>query len=167
MTTLHWQMVPTWQMAACAACAQSTIMRERRSGLFRWKTLSARSIGIRKKRRDTGMGLCDLPIWLNHRAILRKWGNELRQTYHTIAQTASIAELDVHLLMNHSVANVNAGYITRSRLLNDHLRRQQEIISRKILETSGGNPKAHLSITPEWPFLPANRVIEDILKTQD
>jgi hypothetical protein len=36
--------------------------------------------------------------------------------------------------MNHSVAaGVNAGYITRSKLLNNHLRWQQEAISRLIL----------------------------------
>jgi len=42
---------------------------------------------------------------------LAKWGNDLRQTYRTIAQAGSIAELDIHLLMNHSGGGVNAGYI--------------------------------------------------------
>jgi hypothetical protein len=35
------------------------------------------------------------------RSELSKWGNDLRQTLRTIAQTAGVAELDVHLLMNH------------------------------------------------------------------
>jgi hypothetical protein len=63
---------------------------------------------------------------------LTKWGNDLRQTYRTVAQAAGIANLDIHLLMNHSVAGVNAGYITRSKLLNNHLRWQQEAISREM-----------------------------------
>ena len=67
------------------------------------------------------------------RQTLLKWGNDLRQTYRTVAQAAGIANLDIHLLINHSVAGVNAGYITRSKLLNNHLRWQQEAISRQIL----------------------------------
>lgn len=67
------------------------------------------------------------------RAELSKWGNELRQSYRTIAQSAKISKLDIHLLMNHSVPGVNEGYITRDKLLNDHLRQQQERISTAIL----------------------------------
>jgi integrase len=63
------------------------------------------------------------------RSVLSKWGNDLRQSYRTIAQAAGVSELDVHLLMNHSLPGVNAGYITRDRLLRDHLRSQQERIS--------------------------------------
>jgi integrase len=69
------------------------------------------------------------------RAKLSKWGNDLRQTYRTIAQAAEISELDIHLLMNHSLRGVNAGYITRDKLLRGHLRRQQERISRLILNS--------------------------------
>lgn len=47
-----------------------------------------------------------------HRATLPKWGNNLRQTYRTLAQAAGLSELDAHLLMNHSMPSVNAGYIT-------------------------------------------------------
>lgn len=63
------------------------------------------------------------------RAELSKWGNDLRQSYRTIAQSAKISKLDIHLLMNHTVPGVNEGYITRNKLLNDHLRQQQERIS--------------------------------------
>jgi hypothetical protein len=70
------------------------------------------------------------------RALLPKWGNDLRQTYRTIGQIAGIADLDMHLLMNHSVPGVNAGYITRAKLLSDHLRGQQEKISRTILSAA-------------------------------
>jgi integrase len=65
---------------------------------------------------------------------LSKWGNDLRQTFRTIAQAVGVPELDVHLLMNHSIPGVNAGYITRNKLLRDHLWSQQEAISRKIVE---------------------------------
>ena len=61
--------------------------------------------------------------------VLSKWGNDLRQSYRTLAQAAGVAELDIHLLMNHSLPGVNAGYITRDRLLRDHLRTQQQRIS--------------------------------------
>ena len=63
------------------------------------------------------------------RDVLSKWGNDLRQTYRTLAQAAGVSDLDVHLLMNHSLPGVNAGYITRDQLLRDHLRKQQQRIS--------------------------------------
>ena len=63
------------------------------------------------------------------RDVLSKWGNDLRQSYRTLAQAAGVSELDIHLLMNHSLPGVNAGYITRDKLLRDHLRKQQEQIS--------------------------------------
>ena len=55
---------------------------------------------------------------------LSKWGNELRQQARTpLQQAAGVPELDVHLLVkNHSIPGVNAGYITRNKLLRDHLR---------------------------------------------
>ena len=67
------------------------------------------------------------------RTVLSKWGNDLRQTYRTLAQVAEISELDIHLLMNHSLRGVNAGYITRDKLLRVHLRKQQERISKTIV----------------------------------
>lgn len=63
------------------------------------------------------------------RLDLSKWGGDLRQTYRTVGQAAGISEVDMHLLMNHSLPNVNVGYITRHKLLLDHLRRQQQAIS--------------------------------------
>jgi hypothetical protein len=68
------------------------------------------------------------------RGVLSKWGNDLRQSYRTLAQAAGVSELDVHLLMNHSLPGVNAGYITRDKLLRDHLRKQQERISAIVIE---------------------------------
>lgn len=74
------------------------------------------------------------------RSDLSKWGNELRQTYRTLAQAAGISQLDIHLLMNHSLPGVNAGYITREGLLGDHLRKQQERISQVILDAAADAP---------------------------
>ena len=67
------------------------------------------------------------------RDVLSKWGNDLRQSYRTLAQAAGVSELDIHLLMNHSLPGVNAGYITRDRLLRDHLRHQQQRISELVV----------------------------------
>ena len=71
------------------------------------------------------------------RNVLSKWGNDLRQSYRTLAQAVGVSELDVHLLMNHSLPGVNAGYITRDRLLRDHLRQQQQRISALVVQSVG------------------------------
>ena len=39
--------------------------------------------------------------------------------------------------MNHSIPGVNAGYITRHKLLEDHLRRQQQAISSAAIAALG------------------------------
>jgi integrase len=101
------------------------------------------------------------------RATLSKWGNDLRQTYRTIAQTAGIPDLDIHLLMNHAVPGVNAGYITRSKLLGDHLRQQQEMISRKIVGTIGKRSNGKWQISAAWPLLPARGVLREILEARE
>jgi len=56
------------------------------------------------------------------REILSKWGNALRQTFRTIATAAGVSEIDAKLLMNPAIPSVNAGYITRHKLLESHLR---------------------------------------------
>jgi integrase len=71
------------------------------------------------------------------RDVLSKWGNDLRQSYRTLAQAAGVSEVDIHLLMNHSLPGVNAGYITRDKLLCDHLRKQQERISAVVIDKVG------------------------------
>lgn len=76
------------------------------------------------------------------RSVLSKWGNDLRQSYRTVAQAAGISQLDIHLLMNHSLPGVNAGYITRDGLLGDHLRNQQERISRIIMGAATAHGQA-------------------------
>lgn len=64
-----------------------------------------------------------------NRGTLSKWGNDLRQTFRTIATAAGVSEFDARLLMNHAIPGVNAGYITRHKLLESHLRSQQQAIS--------------------------------------
>jgi hypothetical protein len=53
------------------------------------------------------------------RDILSKWGNDLRQTFRTIATATGVSEVDAKLLMNHAIPGVNAGYNTRHKLLED------------------------------------------------
>ena len=67
------------------------------------------------------------------RQRLSKWGNDLRQTYRTMAAAAGVPEIDCRLLMNHAIQGVNSGYITRQKLLENHLRSQQQAISDTIL----------------------------------
>jgi integrase len=71
---------------------------------------------------------------------LSKWGNDLRQTFRTIATAAGVSEFDAKLLMNHSIPGVNAGYVTRHKLLEDHLRRQQQAISSAVFAALGASP---------------------------
>ncbi|WP_353015463.1 hypothetical protein [Mesorhizobium sp. M1060] len=101
------------------------------------------------------------------RSDLSKWGNDLRQTFRTIAQAAGVAELDVHLLMNHSIPGVNAGYITRNKLLSDHLRQQQESISRRMLEAGRSRGKETKRRTCAWLALPSKRLLSDLVSGKD
>jgi site-specific recombinase XerD len=71
------------------------------------------------------------------RTILSKWGNDLRQSFRTIATAAGVSEFDARLLMNHAIPGVNAGYITRHKLLEDHLRTQQQSISSAVFAALG------------------------------
>ena len=73
-----------------------------------------------------------------HRATLSKWGNDLRQSFRTVATAAGVSEFDAKLLMNHAIPGVNAGYITRHKLLEDHLRCQQQAISSVVFRALGG-----------------------------
>lgn len=62
---------------------------------------------------DSGLG--HLAETKEDREILSKWGNDLRQTFRTIAPAAGVSEFDVKLLMKHSIPGVNAGYVTRHK----------------------------------------------------
>ena len=77
------------------------------------------------------------------RSELSKWGNDLRQTFRTVATAAGVSEIDAKLLMNHAMPGVNAGYITRHKLLEDHLRHQQQKISSAVFAALGTSRAQH------------------------
>lgn len=89
------------------------------------------------------------------RRVLSKWGNDLRQTYRTMGQLAGLSEVDMHLLMNHSLPGVNAGYITRAKLLSGHLRATQEKLSKTMIDAGAVRRRT-------WPFLPARKLGDPI-----
>jgi integrase len=91
-----------------------------------------------------------------HRHILSKWGNDLRQTFRTVGQAAGLSEIDMHLLMNHSLPGVNAGYITRAKLLGGHLRKTQEDLSKLVMSQCGASDL-------QWPRLPSRKLGDSIL----
>lgn len=80
------------------------------------------------------------------REVLSKWGNDLRQTFRTIATAAGVSEFDAKLLMNHSIPGVNAGYVTRHKLVEDHLRSQQQAISTVVFSALGDSLKEHKAL---------------------
>lgn len=88
------------------------------------------------------------------RALLSNWGNELRQTYRTIGQIAGINDVDMHLLMNHSLPGVNAGYITRHKLVGDHLRAAQQ----KISDTIFAAICKYEGSRGDWPHVSVRRI---------
>jgi integrase len=89
------------------------------------------------------------------RFVLSHWGNDLRQTYRTIGQLAGTNEIDIHLLMNHSLPGVNAGYITRSKLVHSHLRAAQQQISNAVF----GSLENEASTSERWPWASAKALL--------
>jgi predicted amino acid dehydrogenase len=53
---------------------------------------------------------------------------------------------------------VNAGYITRNKLLRDHLRIQQEAISRKMIDAARGAKQSEGQATALWIDMPGRRL---------
>ena len=97
------------------------------------------------------------------RGVLSHWGNDLRQTYRTLGQAAEVSEVDMHLLMNHSLPGVNAGYITRSKLMRDHLRAQQEKLSRFILGAAVGRGRRPSDDLSRWLNSTSRALLEDLM----
>jgi integrase len=91
------------------------------------------------------------------REDLSKWGNDLRHSFRTLGQAAGLSEIDTKLLMNHSIPGVNAGYITRAKLLNDHLRAAQQKLSDFIVVSGMTLPKG-AQAERVWPRLPSRRL---------
>lgn len=82
-----------------------------------------------KENRTEGPKMASQAGVARERAMLSKWGNDLRQTYRTLATVAKVSGVDAKLLMNHAIPGVNEGYITREKLVEDHLRAQQQAIA--------------------------------------
>jgi integrase len=96
---------------------------------------------------DSGSG--HLAETKEDRQMLSKWGNDLRQTFRTIATTAGVSDIDAKLLMNHAIPGVNAGYITRHKLLENHLRGQQQAISSAVFTALSASMIQTLSLQ-DW-----------------
>ena len=94
---------------------------------------------------------------------LSHWGNDLRQTYRTLGQVAGVSELDIHLLMNHAVQGVNSGYITRSKLMSDHLRAQQQKISAVIIGAVVGSGRRPSPALSRWLHSTSRAQLDDVL----
>ena len=97
------------------------------------------------------------------RSVLSHWGNDLRQTYRTLAQAAEVSEVDMHLLMNHALPGVNSGYITRSKLMRDHLRAQQDRLSVFFLGTAVGRGRRPSDDLSRWLNSTSRAVLEDLM----
>ena len=95
--------------------------------------------------------------------VLSHWGNDLRQTYRTLAQPAGVSEVDIHLLMNHSFPGVNAGYITRSKLMADHLLAQQEKLSELIVGAVVGRGRRPSAALSRWLNTTSRAQLADLL----
>jgi len=74
------------------------------------------------------------------RTNLSHWGNDLRQTYRTMAEYADIPELQIKILMNHKIdRDVNSGYITVSKLRQKLLAAQTSISNLMMQHLEGSD----------------------------
>lgn len=64
----------------------------------------------------------------------------------------------MHLLMNHSLPGVNAGYITCAKLLGDHLRGAQQKLSDYIVESGMPEPNGGPERERAWPRIGSRRI---------
>ncbi len=64
----------------------------------------------------------------------------------------------MHLLMNHRLPGVNAGYITRDKLMSDHLRSTQQKLSSYIVTAGTVLRKGEVARARAWPRLAARRI---------
>lgn len=72
-----------------------------------------------------------------NRETLAKWGDDLRQSYATIAKQLRVDQFMLKLLMNHKVdRDVTAGYVTTPALFRELLAIQEQI-TRAVLSSSG------------------------------
>lgn len=69
----------------------------------------------------------------------------------------------MHLLMNHSLPGVNAGYITRSKLMRDHLRAQQEKLSAFVLSAVAGRGRRPSADLSRWLNSTSRALLEELM----
>lgn len=100
------------------------------------------------------------------RTVLSHWGNDLPQTFRTLGQAAEISEVDMHLLMNHSLPGVNSGYITRSKLMRDHLRSAQEKLSVFILGGVLGRGRTAPADLTRWLNSTSRTLLDDLMAVE-
>jgi hypothetical protein len=77
-----------------------------------------------------------------------------------MGQIAGVNDLDMHLLMNHSLPGVNAGYITRNKLSETHLLPCQQAISSLILKSG---KRADRNKSKNWPWQPPRAVLSKMI----
>ena len=99
------------------------------------------------------------------RAVVSHWGNDLRQSYRTLGQAAGLSEVDMHLLMNHAMPGINAGYITRNKLMGDHLLQQQDRLSAYITGLVVGRGRRPSTLLSRWLSSTSRAQLADLLST--
>lgn len=99
----------------------------------------------------------------DRKKVLSHWGMDLRQTYRTIGQAAGISDVDMHLLMNHTLPGINIGYITRAKLMSDHLRMQQEKLSDFIIGAVTGPGRRPSGDLSRWLHATSRAQLDDLL----
>ncbi|MDO8878398.1 MAG: tyrosine-type recombinase/integrase [Pseudolabrys sp.] len=72
-----------------------------------------------------------------HRKLTHS-GNAGRHTYRTVAAQIGVNELDIRLLLGHSLVGVSQGYITRALLVGSSLRAAQRKISARMMQLMKG-----------------------------
>lgn len=70
--------------------------------------------------------------WKEDRAVLAKWGKQLRQSYAIAAETLDISERTLKRLLNHKTQDVTMGYGDRDRMW-PRLLIEQERLSRHLM----------------------------------
>jgi hypothetical protein len=68
--------------------------------------------------------------------------------------------------MNHAITGVNAGYITRNKLLNGHLRQQQEAISRMIVAAQPGRKYDKIALA-SWLSRPTRKLVDALMRNAE
>lgn len=69
----------------------------------------------------------------------------------------------MHLLMNHALPAANSGYITRSKLMRDHLRAQQERLSVFFIGAAVNRGRQSSDELPRWLNSTSRTLLDDLM----